>query len=58
MRLSHQIERYLLGAGHSTVREVADWFGLSEQRCREALLEIEPYGVELTSDGRVLLEAE
>lgn len=55
MRLSHQLEQYILGEQQSTVQEMARWFGVSESRCRAELMEIEPFGVRLTDDDRVLL---
>lgn len=55
MRLSHCMEQYLIEERQTTVRKVAHWFGLSEDRCRAELHEIEPFGVEVTADDRVLV---
>lgn len=54
MRLSHQIERYLVAEGQTTVTELSRYFGISESRCREELLGLIPFGVQLHDDGAVM----
>lgn len=54
MRLSHQIERYLVVEGQTSVAALSRYFGISEARCREELASLIPYGVELHDDGEVL----
>ncbi len=54
MRLSHQIEQFVYSHGSTTLRELSRLFGVSEQRCREELAEIEVYGVTVGPDGHVL----
>jgi DeoR/GlpR family transcriptional regulator of sugar metabolism len=54
MRLAHQIEQFVYAHGSTTLRELSRLFGVSEQRCREELAEIEVYGVTVGDDGQVL----
>jgi hypothetical protein len=53
MRLSHQIEQYLIEHPHTTVSAIADWFGVSEWRCLDELAALEPFGVVVDDDGSV-----
>jgi hypothetical protein len=55
MRLSHRIEQFVAERGRTSVRELAHWFGISDERCREELNWISPFGVELKNDDTVQL---
>jgi hypothetical protein len=53
MRLSQRIEQFVAVRGQTTVREIADWFGISPARCQQALLALGNTGVDLQRDGVV-----
>lgn len=53
MRLAHLLEQYIARERHTTVRDIACEFGISERRCMEELREIVPYGVRVTHEGDV-----
>lgn len=55
MRLSHQIERFLLGERHTTVQVISRHFGISRRRAMEELAGIVPFGVEVRSNGDVFV---
>ena len=55
MRLSHLIEQFVLAERDTTIGTLARYFGISEDRCRQEVAAIVPYGVELTLDNRVLV---
>lgn len=56
MRLAHLLEQFIARERHTTIRDLAYEFGISERRCREELCEIVPYGVLITDDGTVDLQ--
>ncbi|WP_419193142.1 hypothetical protein [Kolteria novifilia] len=53
MRLSHRFEQFIFSEGETSVRELAQTFGLPEGRCREEIEGLVPFGVGLRADGTV-----
>lgn len=53
MRLSQRIEQFVATRGQTTVREIADRFGISPARCHQALISIDRIGVDIGRDGVV-----
>jgi len=53
MRLSHRIEQFVADRGRTSVKEVAQWFGISDDRCREEIHWMSPFGVELHGDDTI-----
>jgi hypothetical protein len=53
MRLSQRIEQFVVARGQTTVREIADRFGISAARCQQALHSIGSFGVDVRRDGVV-----
>jgi hypothetical protein len=56
MRLSHQIEQFLIENPHTTVSAIAEWFGLSQWRCLDELAALEPFGVLVDPSGCVHID--
>lgn len=57
MRLGLQMEQFLAREPWTTVRALANIFGLSREECMRELRAIAPFGVEITDDGMVLAHA-
>lgn len=55
MRLSHQIEAYVYERRRTRLADLVERFGVGEERLRDELAALGPFGVRVTADDEVLV---